>query len=197
MHLPDENVDCSRREFLGVAALSGLAISALSSGCTSETSGPYVAPSATPETPADPPISPELPADQTTTPAVSEQPQQPQRPPESPAVEPKPAPPLVAKSHVVISRCHGCKYTDCVVVCPVEAFTEGADMLYIDPESCINCEACVPECPVEAILSPDERMWARAASERRFIALNAEMSKKSPVITAKKDPLAGPNCKAP
>ncbi|MGQ0633986.1 MAG: ferredoxin family protein [Planctomycetaceae bacterium] len=102
----------------------------------------------------------------------------------------------MATSHVVTSRCHGCKYTDCVVVCPVDAFTEGKEMLYIDPESCINCEACVPECPVEAILSPDERMWSRAAEERSYIALNAEMAKKSPRITAKKEPLAGPNCRA-
>lgn len=43
------------------------------------------------------------------------------------------------------------KYTDCVVVCPVECFYEGQQMLYIHPEECIDCEACVPECPVEAI----------------------------------------------
>ena len=50
-------------------------------------------------------------------------------------------------THVVAEPCSGCKYTDCVVVCPVECFYEGEQMLYIHPEECIDCEACVPECP--------------------------------------------------
>ena len=52
---------------------------------------------------------------------------------------------------VVTEPCVGCKYTDCVTVCPCDCFHEGEHMLYIDPEHCIDCEACVPECPVEAI----------------------------------------------
>ena len=58
--------------------------------------------------------------------------------------------------YVVTEPCRGCKYTDCVVVCPVECFYEGDDMLFIDPESCIDCGACVPECPVTAIYREDE-----------------------------------------
>jgi ferredoxin len=54
-------------------------------------------------------------------------------------------------THVVAEPCLGCKYTDCVVVCPADCFYEGSRMLYIDPEGCIDCEACVPECPVHAI----------------------------------------------
>ena len=58
-------------------------------------------------------------------------------------------------AHIVCQACFGCKYTDCVVVCPVECFYEGEQMLYIHPDECIDCEACVPECPVEAIFHQD------------------------------------------
>ncbi|HZZ73918.1 MAG TPA: 4Fe-4S binding protein [Pirellulales bacterium] len=89
-------------------------------------------------------------------------------------------------AYVVTAPCFGCKYTDCVVVCPCECFREGEKMLYIDPDDCIDCDACAAECPVEAIFYegnvPTE--W------RDFIALNAEMSKLSPVIVEKKTPLA-------
>ncbi len=86
---------------------------------------------------------------------------------------------------VVTSPCDGCKYTDCVTVCPTDCFREGETMLYIDPESCTDCGACEPECPVEAIFYedsvPDE--W------QSFIQLNAEMSQKLPPIVTKKKPL--------
>ena len=89
-------------------------------------------------------------------------------------------------AHVVTQPCFGCKYTDCVVVCPVDCFYEGEQMLYIHPGECIDCGACTPECPVEAIFIdddvPDE--W------REFIELNAEMAPKSPNITQRKAPLA-------
>ena len=88
-------------------------------------------------------------------------------------------------SHVVTSACFGCKYTDCVVVCPVEAFREGEQMLYIDPESCIDCQLCVPECPVEAIFQEDNLPEA----ERPFLQLNAEMAAVSPQIRDRKPPL--------
>ena len=89
-------------------------------------------------------------------------------------------------THVVAQPCFGCKYTDCVVVCPVECFYEGEKMLYIHPEECIDCEACVPECPVEAIFLEDNlpEEWAD------FTALNAELSLTCPVITEQKEPLA-------
>ncbi|QDT73718.1 4Fe-4S binding protein [Lacipirellula limnantheis] len=87
---------------------------------------------------------------------------------------------------VVAAPCFGCKYTDCVVVCPCECFHEGDQMLYIDPLECIDCEACVPECPVEAIFYEDNI----PAEWQQFIALNAEMSAKTPQITQRKTPLA-------
>ena len=89
-------------------------------------------------------------------------------------------------THVVTEPCFKCKYTDCVIVCPVECFHEGEKMLFIDPEECIDCEACVVECPVEAIFAEDDvpEQW------QDFIALNAEMAQETPQITEKKEPLA-------
>ena len=89
-------------------------------------------------------------------------------------------------AHVVTSACFGCKYTDCVVVCPADAFREAEQMLYIDAEDCIDCQLCVPECPVAAIFAEDDV----PESEQAFIALNAEMAAKSSPIYAKKPPLA-------
>jgi len=88
-------------------------------------------------------------------------------------------------THVVTEACFGCKYTDCVTVCPVDCFREGAQMLYIDPEECIDCQQCVSECPVEAIfqdIDVPEQLQG-------FIALNVEMAAKCPEITEKKAPL--------
>lgn len=59
-------------------------------------------------------------------------------------------------AYVVQSACVNCKYGDCVEVCPVQCFYEGDDMLYINPDDCINCSACVPACPVSAISSEDD-----------------------------------------
>lgn len=89
-------------------------------------------------------------------------------------------------THVVAEPCFNCKYTDCVVVCPVECFYEGESMLYIHPDECIDCEACVPECPVEAIFLEDNlpEQWAD------YTALNAELATQTPVITEKKASLA-------
>src|SRR5207244_4686741 len=56
-------------------------------------------------------------------------------------------------THTVCQPCYDCKYTDCCVVCPVECFYQDDMLLYIDPVDCIDCEACVPECPVEAIFA--------------------------------------------
>ena len=88
-------------------------------------------------------------------------------------------------THVVTKACFGCKYTDCVTVCPVDCFHEGERMLYIDPEECVDCGACIPECPVEAIFL-DEHV---PEDQRDFIRLNAEMSAVTPVITEKQAPL--------
>lgn len=90
-------------------------------------------------------------------------------------------------AYVVTEPCFGCKYTDCVTVCPVDCFYEGQSMLFINPEECIHCDACVPECPVEAIFAeenvPDE--W------QDYIQLNADMASQCPVITEKKDAMDG------
>jgi ferredoxin len=87
---------------------------------------------------------------------------------------------------VVTQPCFGCKYTDCVVVCPCDCFHEGEKMLYIRPDDCIDCGACEPECPVEAIFHED----AVPEEWRDFIALNAEMALRHPQITVRKEPLA-------
>ena len=93
----------------------------------------------------------------------------------------------IPMTYVVAEPCKGCKFTDCVEVCPVECFYEGEDILYIHADECIDCGACVPECPVEAIFAaedvPDE--WAS------YTKLNEEMAPKSPHIDAKKDPMPG------
>ena len=89
-------------------------------------------------------------------------------------------------TYVVTSHCLGCKYTDCVDVCPVEAFHEGPEMVYINPDSCIDCDACLEECPVEAIYSdmdlPEKYEY--------YLKLNEERSKEYPIILEKKDPLS-------
>lgn len=86
---------------------------------------------------------------------------------------------------VVTENCIKCKYTDCVDVCPVDCFHEGPNFLVIDPDECIDCTLCEPECPAEAIFSeddlPDEQM--------EFMQINAELSQVWPVISEKKEPL--------
>jgi ferredoxin len=89
-------------------------------------------------------------------------------------------------TYVVTDKCIRCKYTDCVEVCPVDCFHEGPNMLVIDPDGCIDCGLCVPECPVEAILTADEV----PEGQRDFIALNAELSRRWPVLAESKPPAA-------
>lgn len=90
-------------------------------------------------------------------------------------------------AYVVTEACIKCKYTDCVEVCPVDCFREGPNFLAIDPDECIDCTLCVAECPVEAIYAEDDV----PDNQRRFIALNAELSKLWKPIIARKDPLPG------
>lgn len=59
-------------------------------------------------------------------------------------------------THVVTSACVNHKYQDCVSVCPVDAFREQTTYLVIDPDECIDCGACITECPVEAIYYEDD-----------------------------------------
>lgn len=83
---------------------------------------------------------------------------------------------------VVTEACIKCKYTDCVEVCPVDCFHEGPNFLVIDPEECIDCTLCEPECPIDAIVSEDELPDDQA----QFLELNAELSLRWPVINEMK-----------
>lgn len=75
-------------------------------------------------------------------------------------------------AYVVTEPCINCKYTNCAAVCPVDAFREGPNFLTIDPIDCIDCDACVPECPVEAIYPDDEvpEEW------EHYIELNEDLA---------------------
>ncbi len=83
-------------------------------------------------------------------------------------------------TYVVTEACIRCKYMDCVDVCPVDCFYEGENMLVIDPDQCIDCGVCVPECPAEAILpdTVDEAI--------KWVELNRDHSKIWPNITKNK-----------
>ena len=85
-------------------------------------------------------------------------------------------------TYVVTEACIKCKYTDCVDVCPVDCFREGPNMLVIDPEECIDCTLCVPECPVEAIFAEDDVPDAL----KEFIGMNAELARHWPAIIERK-----------
>ncbi len=92
-------------------------------------------------------------------------------------------------THVVTARCIDCRYTDCAEVCPVECFYEVGDpaMLVIDAETCIDCMACVPACPVNAIYA-DHELPEHYAD---WLELNAGLVSSGTVITAGKGPVDG------
>jgi ferredoxin len=94
-------------------------------------------------------------------------------------------------THVVTENCQQCRYTECVTTCPVACFHGDEQMLYIDPVECIDCGACVPACPVQAIFSiydlpPEKEAWT---------AINAERSPKLPVVKTQQEPLPGADAK--
>ena len=96
-------------------------------------------------------------------------------------------------TYVVVELCVDCKYTDCAAVCPVEAFHELPDRLYINADTCIDCDACVPECPVEAIFAdtnvPDQYAhWTQ---------INIDEAPNYPIISQKIPALHGPTCTGP
>ena len=95
-------------------------------------------------------------------------------------------------AHVVTDNCVKCRFTDCVDVCPVACFYVLDDRLVIHPDDCIDCTACVPECPVEAIFAEDNV----PEDQKEWIELNKE-AENHPVISNAKDPLKGPKCVDP
>lgn len=88
-------------------------------------------------------------------------------------------------THVVTESCIKCKYTDCVDVCPVDAFRDGPNMLAIDPDDCIDCALCVPECPVDAIFLDEQT----PPDQLDFIDINARLAQRWPMISRGKGAL--------
>lgn len=88
-------------------------------------------------------------------------------------------------TYVVTDPCINCKHTECVQVCPVDAFRAGPNFLVIDPEACVDCGACVPACPVDAIYADTDV----PATMEHYIALNAELAKVWPEIVRMEEPL--------
>lgn len=90
-------------------------------------------------------------------------------------------------THVVTDACGGCRYTDCVSTCPVACFRAADDRVYIDPDVCIDCGACIPACPVRAIVEEFDLPDA----SREWLVINARESKRHPPLRAKQPPLPG------
>lgn len=88
-------------------------------------------------------------------------------------------------TYVVTEACVKCKYTDCVNVCPVDCFKLGPNFLVIDPDECIDCAVCVPECPVDAIFAEEDV----PADQLEFIQINRDLAKCWPTITKSTAPL--------
>jgi ferredoxin len=88
-------------------------------------------------------------------------------------------------AYIVAEPCIACKYTDCVEVCPVDCFYEGANFLVIHPDECIDCGACEPVCPTKAIFAESDlpEKW------KEYVALNAKYATEWPNINEKKDAL--------
>lgn len=89
-------------------------------------------------------------------------------------------------TYVVTEACIKCKYTDCVAVCPVDCFYEGPNFLAINPDECIDCAVCVPECPVNAIVPDND---TSTEDLQYWIDLNSQLSREWKSITVRKAPL--------
>jgi len=94
-------------------------------------------------------------------------------------------------THVVSENCIKCKYTDCVDVCPVDCFREGPNMLVIDPDECIDCAVCIPECPAGAIYAEEDV----PKDQQHMIKLNADLARLP--TTGRASPSASPHCPTP
>ena len=86
-------------------------------------------------------------------------------------------------TYIVTESCIKCKYTDCVDVCPVDCFKVGPNFLAIDPDECIDCAICVPECPVNAIYAEEDV----PEDQREFIQINKDLARTWPTITKSLD----------
>lgn len=86
---------------------------------------------------------------------------------------------------IVTDNCQRCRFTDCVTVCPVNCFHGDEEMLYIDPDVCIDCSACIPVCPVQAIYEGD----SIPEDKKQWIQINAERAPLLPVVSEKQEPL--------
>ena len=84
-------------------------------------------------------------------------------------------------TYIVKDECIKCKLTDCVEVCPVDCFYEGENMLVINPDECIDCGVCEPECPVDAIISDNE------PGSDKWLDLNSKYSNIWPLISQKRE----------
>ena len=93
-------------------------------------------------------------------------------------------------AHVVTAKCDKCKFTDCVEVCPVACFYELDNQLVIHPDECIDCTACVSECPVEAIYAEAD-LPGEFQANTEFNAAEAKRLKEAgkTAILKKQDPL--------
>jgi len=85
-------------------------------------------------------------------------------------------------AHLVDDKCINCKHTTCVSVCPVDCFYEGPNMLVINPDECIDCGVCVPECPEEAIYQTDD-------VNDKWFKHNQYFSNEWPNVSQGKDPM--------
>jgi ferredoxin len=98
-------------------------------------------------------------------------------------------------AHIVTDKCNGCKFTDCVEVCPVTCFYELEKQVVIHPEECIDCTACVDVCPVHAIYAEAD-LPAEFTKDTEFNATEAHRMKDEgggePIIK-KKEALPGAN----
>ena len=90
-------------------------------------------------------------------------------------------------SYLVTDNCIKCKHMDCVEVCPVDCFYEGEDMLVINPEECIDCGVCLPECPADAIVQDSEFQGPELI---KWTEINTKYSEVWPLITDKGIPPA-------